>query len=531
MDSMERMFDKATKKLVQQIDPKGGLIAASSLNNSKKLKPLAVVQKIQKDWFWQKTKYKPTEFKLNDLLEGDPIKPVCEEEEFVKFEGEYKNFAAGTVDMGCTTICLNANGQGTSKLFLSLGTLKKEAVDIPKLVKLTRGRKLDLTGSFFKKLPKKKNTLTLLKERILTTSDCSIAYIKVDRGSCHAAPGCTEMYMKGSGKFQYASKMAFHIPPDTVLAYSVIEMTIESDGDFDLCVGPRGVESDDISENLFPTFSEVDGQWPLIQKGFPLTTLKKALSDVQARFCALADLCAESRSSILLLLRKILTDRSVLSALVDRLEVLSTGEAPCFLTSELSEEQSQNISAFLDLLKCDQLDKMSSTSLSSYNGCQISTTDHSDPSLASELNGSSSTPEERNGCHTAVSHENGCSTKASRKNVELMYAMQMLMNALEELMDAPLDLLEPFCTSEGLQSLQDLVIHLTTSDMPLCKDTIPVFLQSDNEFHRVEELFQSCNVLLRKENDTLTSEITCSEGFLPMVLCIAIHGLASFVAA
>lgn len=72
---MQRMFDKATKKLVQQIDPKGGLIAASSLNNSKKLKPLAVVQKIQKDWFWQKTKYKPTEFKLNDLLEGDPIKP------------------------------------------------------------------------------------------------------------------------------------------------------------------------------------------------------------------------------------------------------------------------------------------------------------------------------------------------------------------------------------------------------------------------------------------------------------------------
>lgn len=120
-----------------------------------------------------------------------------------------------------------------------------------------------------------------------------------------------------------------------------------------------------------------------------------------------------------------------LSFFMFQLEVLSTGEAPCFLTSELSEEQSQNISAFLDLLKCDQLDKMSSTSLSSYNGCQISTTDHSDPSLASELNGSSSTPEEQNGCHTAVSHENGCSTKASRKNVELMYAMQMLMNALE----------------------------------------------------------------------------------------------------
>lgn len=136
----------------------------------------------------------------------------------------------------------------------------------------------------------------------------------------------------------------------------------------DLCVLPSGLESDDISQNPHPTFSEVDGQWPLIQEGFPLTTLKKgvffqilyvllrylcrsrisseflfpffkflvlaiivtrhsemhicglfaALADVQTSFCALADLSAESRSSILLLLREILTDRSVLSALVDR---------------------------------------------------------------------------------------------------------------------------------------------------------------------------------------------------------------------
>lgn len=528
------MFEKATKKLVQQIDPKGALIAPSSLNDSKKLQPLAVVQKIQKGWFWQQTKYKPTEFKINDLLEGDPIKAVCEEEEFVKFEGEYRNSVAGTVEVGSSVICLNANGQGTSKLYLSLGKLKKEAVDIPKLLKLIRGRKLDLTGSFFKKPPQKNKSFTLLKERILTTCDSFISYTELEKASCLAEIGCTEfqMYMKDSVKYQCGSKTAFHIPPDTVMAYSVIEITIESDGYFDLCVGPSGVESDDISiQNPIPNFSEVDGQGPLIREGSPLTTLKKALADVQARFCALAYLSAESRSSILHLLRKVLTKRSVLSALVDKLEVLSSGEASCFLTNELSEEQSQNIGAFLDLLKCDQLDKTSSTSLSTYNGCQISTTNHSDPSLASELNGSISTAEEQNGCHTAGSHENACSTKASRQSKELMYGMQMLMNALEELTGAGLELLEPFCTSEGLQSLQDLVIHLTTSDMPLYKDTIPVFLQSDDDFHRMEELLKSSNILLRKENDTLTSEMTCREGFLPMVLCIAIHGLASFVAA
>lgn len=80
---VQRMFEKATKKLVQQIDPKGALIPASSLNDSKKLQPLAVVQKIQKSWFWQQTKYKPTEFKINDLLEGDPIKPGKVHNEYV----------------------------------------------------------------------------------------------------------------------------------------------------------------------------------------------------------------------------------------------------------------------------------------------------------------------------------------------------------------------------------------------------------------------------------------------------------------
>ncbi len=53
----------------------------------------------------------------------------------------------------------------------------------------------------------------------------------------------------------------------------------------DLCVGPSGVESDDNSQNPFPTFSEVDGQGPLILKGVPLTTLKKGVCFTSFVFC------------------------------------------------------------------------------------------------------------------------------------------------------------------------------------------------------------------------------------------------------
>ncbi|KAK7139195.1 hypothetical protein R3I93_016355 [Phoxinus phoxinus] len=525
------MFKRATKKLVQEMDPEGALIPTSSPNDSKNLQPLAVVLKIPKGWFWQQTKYRPTPFTLNHLLNGEPgVKPVCKKKEFGKYEGKYIKSKAGSVEVGAAGGNVNMNGEGTSKLSLSLGKLQTEYVDVPKLMNDSKGRKLDLTHSLIQQSLKRNKGFTLLKERIFTTCNCSISFSELGKGGCNAMFGgsCCQMFMENSANIQYDSETALDIPPDTVIAYSVIEMTIESDGYFDLCLTSSGLEADDTSWNPSPILSEVDGQRQLIQEGFPLGNLKNALADAQTSFCALDDLSTESRSSILLLLREILLDRSVLSALSD---MLSSGETPCFLTSVLSEKQSQIIGAFLDLLKCEPLDKnglSTSTPLSSFNGCcQISTANHSDLSLASELNGSSCKPEEQNGHHAVVSHQNGCSTKASKQSMELMHAIQMLISALEELTDAGLNLLEPFCTSESLKSLQDLVIHLTSNYKPLCKDTIPVFLQSDDEFHRVEALFKSCNVLLRKENDTLTSEMTCREGFLPMVLCIAIHGLAS----
>ncbi|XP_067281003.1 gasdermin-E [Pseudorasbora parva] len=518
------MFERATKKLVQQIDPKGSLIAASSPNDSRYLTPLAVVLKVQKGWFWQQVKYKPTPFTLNHLLNGDEIEPVFIKKESVKYKGTYMNCIAASIEMGMDAVSLNINGQGSSKLCSSLGKLQMEYVDIPKLINDSRGRKLDLNHPLIEQSKNRNKSFTLLKERIVTTCNCSISFTELNKAGCHSmfGGGCVEMFMEKDGKLRFDSETALDIPPNTVMAYDVIEMTIESDGYFDLCLTSRGLEADDTSQNPFPSLSEVDGQQPLIQEGFPLGTLNNALADVQTSFGPLADLSTERRSSILLLLRKILLDRTVLSALVDKSDMLSSGENPCLITSELCGNQSQIMGAFLDLLKCEPLDK---------NGLSTSTASHSDLSLASELNGSSSKPEERNDCHAAVSHRDRCSSKASKERTELMHAMQMLISALGELTDAGRNLLEPFCTSEGLKSLQDLIIHLTSNNKPLCKDTIPVFLQNDDEFHRAEALFKSCHVLLKKENGTLTSEMTCREGFLPMVLCIAIHGLTSLSGA
>ncbi|XP_057210677.1 gasdermin-E-like isoform X1 [Triplophysa rosa] len=464
------MFDKVTKQLVRQIDPNGVLIPAS-FNDSKKLKLLAVVWKKPKMWFFGKAKYSPTHFTLNDLLEKGEIIPERDERDFLKCNATYKSSGSGSVDLGNEAVGLNVTGQGSSELHLSLDTLRKEDMDIPKLLKDSQGRKVNLGHGLIQQFLKGKIMLTLLKERIFTTCESAISYTGQEQGSCSSTlkGHPMKMAMKAKGELKCNSDLKMNIPAGTVFAYSVIKMSISSDGYIELCFEPDGIESDDISED--PDYSEVDGPWALqeIEEGYSLNSLKTALSDVQTRFCVLTDLTSECRSTLLLHLREILLDRPSLSVLVDRLEVLSSGEAP-LLQNELLDNKSHFISEVLDLLKSEP-----------HNSEQI------------------------------------------------LVAMHMLLSAVEELTDAGLQLLESFCTSEGLRSLQDLVNLLMANSEPLSKDAIPVFLQKDDEFHRVVDLFKSCDVLVKREDDLMFADVTCEKGFLPFVLCIAISGLACLI--
>lgn len=69
------MFAKSTKNLLSEIDPEGSLVPVSRLNDSDSLVPLGLVIKRNRYWFWQKPKYLPSDFKLSDVLVGDPINP------------------------------------------------------------------------------------------------------------------------------------------------------------------------------------------------------------------------------------------------------------------------------------------------------------------------------------------------------------------------------------------------------------------------------------------------------------------------
>jgi len=63
------MFATATKNFVEEVDEDGILIPVSSLNDS--IQILSLVIKHKRCWWWQKPKYRPTDFSLNDIIMGD----------------------------------------------------------------------------------------------------------------------------------------------------------------------------------------------------------------------------------------------------------------------------------------------------------------------------------------------------------------------------------------------------------------------------------------------------------------------------
>lgn len=61
------------------------------------------------------------------------------------------------------------------------------------------------------------------------------------------------------------------------------------------------------------------------------------------------------------------------------------------------------------------------------------------------------------------------------------------------------------------------------------KDAALAVLAEEKVFKKITALFDSCNVTLLKEKDSLVTKIRNPQDRLPLMLCIAIKGLASLV--
>ncbi|XP_067093692.1 gasdermin Eb isoform X2 [Osmerus mordax] len=311
------MFATATKNFVEEIDD-GSLIPVSSLNDS--LAPLTMVIKRNRFFPWQKAKYRPTDFTLNDLLTGDkPISPVVIETDFLKFDGTYGDSIAANVEAKLVHVNFNVEGKDTSKLQSSFGTLKKEEVDVQKLLVDSKNRILDMSHCLIQQTRQKhKEVFGVVKERIVTTQPCSVIE-EVQQGGqlggllSFCGPKLTKVSVKENSSLQKDSNITMEIPPHTVLAYGIIELVVKSTG-------------------------------------------KYKLDRLTDHFQLLAGLARAKRSSLLQLLRTIMKDGQAVSLLENILDQMCLGLSPDLGDVE-DGSLKQTFQAVLDLVGQPQTDQ------------------------------------------------------------------------------------------------------------------------------------------------------------------------------
>lgn len=466
------MFATATRNFVEEVDPDGGLVPVSSLKDS--ISVLSVVVKRKRFWLWQKPKYIPTDFQLNDLLTGDePLTPGITATEFIKYNGTYGGNIEGNLNANFGKSKVNTDvtvtGKDSSKLQSALGSLRKEELDVQKLLRDCKDRTLDMTHALVKQTKERqRQSFGIVKERITNTQPCSVIEDKQQSGQCGGGlslcgPQNQKFSLKETGSLGKDSNVTMEIPVGTTLAYVLIELEIKHDGHFELMVmsgssggfevdGPRRVE-------------------PLAVCGAPPGTsenkhLSLELEPINKHFQLLAALPATSRSALLQHITKVMEDQGAVASLESVLEQMCQNRKPSLAEAATTDAQRENIQAIVGLL------------------------------------------EESSQAEEATS---------------ALKALHLLAGAMDEMTDDCLASLRSCCSPAVLPSLELLVQCVSgEGQVPLSSVDLP-----GDVYERTERLFASSNVSLKRDGETLRTDIKQQAGNLPLVLCIAVRGLAS----
>ncbi|XP_057684327.1 gasdermin-E-like [Corythoichthys intestinalis] len=322
------MFSKATANFVRQVDRDGRLIHVSRMNDSSKLLPMALVVKRKRVWFWQSPKYQTTDFNLSDLLLGDEVlTPVVSKKDFLKFTGILGDTLTGKFEAEAGSVGLKLEGQGSSKLLSDFGKLKKEELDVKKLLEDSDNRLVDMQHMLVQQLEKQSDVLAVVKERIVTTAACIVTETKKEKCAFHGIVGLLgnlganiKMCIKESNDIEVDSDFSLEIPSDVVIAYSILELDIKKDGQYEICLQPGkigGFEADLMRVSSQESLTVVDGR-----------CLDENISEEQIQqdgshkddLAPLTALSQSTRWALFCRLQEILSDRVTLSYLQDVLE-------------------------------------------------------------------------------------------------------------------------------------------------------------------------------------------------------------------
>ncbi|XP_041726382.1 gasdermin-E-like [Coregonus clupeaformis] len=486
------MISNAVKSMLKEVDYNGSLIPVSSLNDSSgKLNLLSLIVKTRPrlGCFWQEPKYQSRGFTLSDVLKpgkleepkDKPFNPAVKECDFVDHSGASGDTeeinAEGNVEGLLADFKLNVGLKCSNEQESSFGRLKKEEVEVKELVNYSKDIRLDMTHPVIKQTREKPRAiLGVLMERIMTSQPCPVTTKVRKRGNvganvstCVALRG--KASMKQSGSTQRDSDVSLVIPVNTVVAYSLIELFVKCNGQFELCLFSSNGGFEKVRSNY--EFEE-DGIMDLVcdfDANSPLN-LKKELEKLSGHFQLLSALPAATRSSLLQLLKTTMEDGEAVSVLESVLDQKCDGETPDL--GDLEESERETVQAILDVVdQCVGEDEIRSS---------------------------------------------------------LLTAIHLIVSAMDGMTDDGLSVLGSCCSPPVLQALQILVQHVAAgSGETLSLRDAGLAVLTEEVFGRTESLFGHSKVTLKREEDTLRTEMKDQPGYLPLVMSITVKGLASLV--
>ncbi|XP_071003597.1 gasdermin-E-like [Oncorhynchus clarkii lewisi] len=520
------MFSTATRNFVEEIDDDGSLIPVSSLIDSDKLVPLSLVVKRKRFWIWQKPKYLPTDFTLSDVLTGDtPLTPVVVKTDFLKYQGTFGDNKSGNFESNLVAINLKVEGKDTSKLQSSFGSLKKEEVDVQKLLRDSKDKLLDMSHCLIQQTREKsREVFAVVKERIVTTQPCSVIE-EVQQGGqlgellSFCGPKSTQASVKENSSLHKDSNVSLEIPAHTVIAYGIIELEIKLNGHYELCLMSDTLGGFEVDGPVKKSLVGVSGARDDTPKK---SCFQRELEKLRGHFQLLSVLPADTRSSLLQLLKTTMEDREAVSVLESVLDQMCTGK-----TADLGEvkeaSQMQTVQAILNLL--EQSDSSPTRSLLSDSSQTPSLLSDSSqtPSLLSD---SSQTP-----TLLSDSSQTRSLLSDSSQTPSLLNATHLIISAMDGMTDECLSVLGSCCSPPVLQALQILVQHVAagSGETLSLSDAGLAVLTEEELYQRTESLFGHSEVTLKREEDTLRTEMKDQPGYLPIVMSITVKGLASLV--
>ncbi|XP_036086307.1 gasdermin-E isoform X2 [Rousettus aegyptiacus] len=489
------MFAKATKNFLREVDSGGDLIAVSNLNDSDKLQLLSLVTKKKRFWCWQRPKYYFLSVTLGDVLTEDQfLSPVVVESDFVKYEGKFKNHVSGAIETTLGKVKLNVGGKGLMESQSSFGTLRKQEVDLQQLLRDAVDRTINLKNPVLQQVLERRNeVLCVLIQKIATTQKCVISeHIQVEE-KCGGIVGIQTKTVQVSasedGAIAKDTDVVLEIPASTTIAYSVIELYVKLNGQFEFCLlkGKHGGfererRSDSVSPNSLPfrefAFGDMPDAWQRPSASDkPLSVLKQVSLPLERSFRPFAELPQQQQTALSGILQAVLFDEELLLALEQVCDDVFSGlSPPRAMPGELKPSQQQDLAAFLRLV-----------GYSVQSGCP--------------------------GPEDAVS------------NQKLFSTAYFLVSALAEMPDNAAALLGTCCKLQMIPTLCHLLRALSADGESDLEDAALAPLRDTERFEIVQRLLAAADIRLERRQSSVKAVTYPVPDVSQLVLYVSLNGL------